>query len=384
MARFLVLMLSLLLMTEVYSSSCENHHCMAVVDAGSTGSRLHIFSYDLINQDQPVQIKEIWSKKIKPGLASINPTNESIKAYLHILLNDAPEQHLPLYFYATAGMRLISKPQQQKIYQVIRQVLLEKSEWQLVDLRTISGQEEGVLGWLAVNYQVGAIDDSNIPWVGVLDMGGASVQISFPIDHAEFMSSEDIVNLDIGTRHVSLYAHSFLGLGQTVMAEQFLDVPSCFISGYILPNKSIGAGDMMTCRPFIEKFINNVHDVHDSVKVPMLQRNIASWYTMGSSVALVKVPLFNFSNHQFTSQSLMEQADHGICHQSWQDLSNQYPTNEYLERYCLFSTYFYTLLVDGYGISTEEPIQFSSNSQDFDWSLGVVLQPSIQQNKNSF
>lgn len=384
MVRFLVVLLTSFMMASAYASSCEKHRCMAVVDAGSTGSRLHIFSYDLNNKNQPIQIKEIWSKKIKPGLASINPTKESMSAYLSILLNDAPEHHLPLYFYATAGMRLVSKSQQRLVYDVIRQSIVDKSEWQLMDLKTITGREEGIFGWLAVNYQLGAFDNPKQPLVGVLDMGGASVQITFPVDQGDSIAEADRVKLQVGSRQLTLFVHSFLGLGQTVMAEQFLDVSSCFISGYILPDESVGAGDMTSCGQVIEKLINHVHDVNDMVKGAMSHRIISSWYTMGGSASLVNVPIFHFSNHRFTSQDLMEQADNQICHRQWDDLSNKYPTNEYLYGYCLYSAYYYALLVDGYGIAPQQPIQYFANSQDFDWSLGVLLQQYVLQSKNSF
>jgi hypothetical protein len=315
----------------------------------------------------------MWSKKIKPGLASINSNKESISAYLSILLNDSPERHVPLYFYATAGMRLLSKPQQQLYYEVIRQWFSEQTEWQLMDAKTITGREEGVFGWLAVNYQLGAFDDATQPMLGVLDMGGASVQAVFPIDDANDISPSDLFKIHVGSRQLNLFVHSFLGLGQTVMAQQFLDVQSCFALGYNLPDESQGNGDATTCRRIIEKLVNQVHDVNEVMKVPMSHRMVSGWYTMGGSASLAKAPLFNFNGKPFTSQGLLEQADNQVCHRQWQDLYNEYPNDEYLYGYCLFSSYYYALMVDGYGLSPQQPIQYSS-AQDIDWSLGVILQ----------
>lgn len=376
MFRIVVIVLSLLIVNEAsaLSTTCEKHSCVAVIDAGSTGSRLHVFAYDLNTYNQPAHIQEIWSKRIKPGLSSINPNKESISAYLSILLNDAPERHLPVYFYATAGMRLLSKPQQQLIYGIIHQWFSDQSEWALLDAKTITGREEGVFGWLSVNYQLGAFENAKKPLVGVMDMGGASVQITFPVDKDDAILASDKAKIQVGSRQLTLYVHSFLGLGQTVMAHQFLDVPSCFSMGYILPNELTGEGDVAGCRQNITKLINDVHNVNDVMRGPMSHSIVSTWDTIGGNASLAKSPLFHFNGKTFTTQGLLDQADNQICHHQWQDLYNQYPTIDSLYEHCLFSAYYYALMVDGYGISSQQPIQYSSNEQDIDWSLGVVLQ----------
>ena len=80
---------------------CEHHQCLGIVDAGSTGSRVHLYTYDLDEQKTPINIVEHWSKKIKPGLASLSPEQATINAYLTELFSDGPNVHsFPIYFYA--------------------------------------------------------------------------------------------------------------------------------------------------------------------------------------------------------------------------------------------------------------------------------------------
>ena len=223
----------------VQNTVCQQRHCLAVVDAGSTGSRLHIYAYDLDDKKRPVQIDQIWLNKVKPGFASIEPQN--IDAYLTNLFLEAPKQNIPVYFYATAGMRLVSQPKQQLYYQTLQQWFATQAPWMLQDAKTISGKQEGLFGWLAVNYKLGTLQSSDKPLVGTMDMGGASVQIALPVEQTDTMDPNDIVRLDTyDDRHITLFVHSFLGLGQTEVSHQYLNSSNCFSYDYPLPNEQSG------------------------------------------------------------------------------------------------------------------------------------------------
>ena len=50
--------------------------CIAVVDAGSTGTRLHLYSYELDSSKMPVSITRLMPvQKKSPGLADISLDN---------------------------------------------------------------------------------------------------------------------------------------------------------------------------------------------------------------------------------------------------------------------------------------------------------------------
>jgi len=358
------------------NDACESRHCLSIVDAGSTGSRLHTYAYDLDNNHYPIHINEIWVKKIKPGLSALDLNESTINDYLTRLLDDAPQKKMPIYFYSTAGMRLLSNAKQQLANETIRHWFDENQQWSLMEAKTINGQEEGVYGWLAINYQLGNFDDTNsakhIP-VGVLDIGGSSVQVTFPVTNMGGINKADLYSVDAGGHHFVLFAHSFLGLGQTLVSQQFFDKKSCFADGYQLPNNGVGKGDAAGCQRDISQLINNVHGVNPIVNRPLAQNPMESWYAIGGVSSFVDDPIFSAENGQFTNRDLREQVDTKICHQLWQDVSAQYPDNDFLYEYCLLSAYYYALMVDGYGLKAEQTIHYIASGQGADWTMGVVL-----------
>lgn len=351
--------------------SCQQRHCLAVVDAGSTGSRLHIYAYDVDDHNTPIQIDEIWVKKIKPGLASVEATPKAIDAYLTTLFADAPESNFPIYFYATGGMRLLSNPLQQSYYQHIKQWLDTQTQSVLLEAKTISGTQEGLFGWLAVNYKLGSLQSIDKPLVGVMDMGGASVQVSFPVEHINSVDPHDLIHVNIYQRDITLFSHSFLGLGQTEVSHQFSTEASCFSNEYPLSNELFGQGNAITCQHAISKLVNSVHQVDGLVKTVIAENPGSTWYTISGLSSLVKESHLSFKNNQFSNQDLLQQANSQFCQQSWQTLS--LTGNEYAFVNCLTASYYYGLIVNGYGIAPNQPINYMPDDSEPDWTLGVVL-----------
>jgi hypothetical protein len=373
--RYIAVLLSLsmlfsLSLKAAAQANCQEHQCMAIVDAGSTGSRFHIYAYDLDSTQTPIHITEIWSKKIKPGFASLELNQTTINNYLATLFSGSPESNLPVYFYATAGMRLLPQPKQQQYYTFIQQWFAEQSAWKLRKAKTITGKEEGLYGWLAVNYQLGSLTKKDQELVGVMDMGGASVQIIFPVQRVSAVNSNDVQQFDLYGRHLNLFIHSFLGLGQSEVTHQFLDEASCFVENYELPTGEPASGDAYSCENDISSLMNAVHKVNRTVQPALGESQVNNWFVLGGMAELAKSKPFQF-NGEFSIQSLLEQANSQVCHQQWSNLNSLYPDNEYLFGYCLFPAYYYALIVDGYGLQPQQPIQFMTENSD--WTLGAVL-----------
>ncbi|KIJ44340.1 hypothetical protein M422DRAFT_78295, partial [Sphaerobolus stellatus SS14] len=184
-----------------------------VIDAGSSGSRMQIYSWrdasvvrDELGQsvfntlprvEKGARDGEDWISKVEPGISTFGEHPDDIPKYLRPLLEHA-EKHIPpslyretpLFLLATAGMRLLPKEQQDAVLDAACDFLRSHSYFKIDNanehgkcgssVRIITGEEEGLFGWIAVNYLMdgfGQKDESAT--FGFLDMGGASTQIAF-------------------------------------------------------------------------------------------------------------------------------------------------------------------------------------------------------------
>lgn len=370
---FIVLIVSIPSFAQAAEVSCKDRQCIAVVDAGSTGSRLHVYAYDVDETNSPIHINEVWNKKIRPGLATIESNTATIDAYLSTLFSGAPNQNIPIYFYATAGMRLLPVSKQKKYYDEVQNWFSQQPQWKLIAAKTISGTDEALYDWLSVNYHLGTLQKEQNEAIGVMDMGGASVQIVFPIQKNSEISPVSQVQLDLYGHHYNLYVQSFLGLGQTEVAHQFLNSASCFANNYPLPDGEPGQGNASSCEQEVSMLMTEVHKVNNQVQPILAANPVNSWYSIGGISNLADSSLFHFNNNKLTNQSLLQQADSEVCHQQWDALNSQFPDDEYVYQYCLFSAYYYALMVDGYGLLAEQSINYIPPEQNLDWTTGVVL-----------
>jgi len=136
----------------------------AIIDAGSSGSRVHIFRYGKLGSLQgPLYIlPKHKSMKIKPGLSAYvaNPDNAgtSLKVLLDFMKEEIPQHswaHTPIWLKATAGMRLVSKDDSAKILHSVRTLLSSKASpflFNSVMAGIMPGNEEGAYSWIAYNY----------------------------------------------------------------------------------------------------------------------------------------------------------------------------------------------------------------------------------------
>jgi hypothetical protein len=375
MIRFLLLIACLAVSNTLYASidSCTDHQCIAVVDAGSTGSRMHVYAYDLDKTNSPININELWSKKVKPGFATIDNNQSTVDAYLSSLFSGAPVHSMPVYFYATAGMRLLPQTKQKVYYQELQQWFARQSDWQLAEGKTITGTEEALFDWLSVNYHLGTLQSVTNQSIGVIDIGGASAQIVFPVQKNSDHHEGSQIGIDLYGQHFNLFARSFLGLGQNEMSHQFLNSASCFAINYPLPDGKAGQGNAAACSQEISALINGVHGVNNAVQPTLAANPVNSWYAIGGIVNLATSKPFHFQNNQLNNQDFLQQADNSVCHEQWESLSNQFPNDEFIGSYCLLPAYYSALMVDGFGFTAEQAVNYFAPDQNLDWAKGVVL-----------
>ena len=86
-----------------------------------------------------------------------------IRPLLEFATKHIPEQYhkeTPLYILATAGMRLIAKDNQEAILSNLRSGINAQYPFLFPEgnLEIISGRQEGIYQWLAINYVLGKLD----------------------------------------------------------------------------------------------------------------------------------------------------------------------------------------------------------------------------------
>lgn len=372
MVRFFCVLASVFFISSqalAFNVICAEQQCIGVVDVGSTGSRLHVYAYK--KEDKTNVTEEIWVKKVTPGFAMLNPEQSHVDTYLNELFEGAPEA-FPVYFYASAGMRLLPTEQQKKYFDAAEN-WFQRSAWSLKEAKTLTGREEGVFAWLSVHEQLRRMPGAYVPrHLSVMDMGGASVQVVSAVDFKHDCHTEDYVDVYLHGKKQTLFVHSFLGLGHTLVVDQFLDEPTCFSDGYTMPNGGTGHGHAHACARQVSKLIDGVHEVHHKLHPALHPEPSRVWYVIEGLAYLLQEEVFNHRENSITNDGLLEQAESAVCHRPWEQVQQGYPDTKNLSRACLSASYYHAL-IRAYGIPPREPIHMIPNTPGVDWTLGVAL-----------
>lgn len=217
---------------------CSHRHVI-IFDAGSTGTRLHLFEFDE-NFGQFNLTCGIY-EETKPGLSAYAKDPEAIRQPLENLLSKAkdaiPESKwfkTPLSLGATAGLRLLPKNEAARILEVCRDVFLN-SGFSVSDksVSMLDESDEGIYCWITANYLLEKFsDESSAAWKknAVFDLGGGSTQVTMAVSD-DFVKNaapdvqQNIHNLTIANRHLRIYTKSILGLGIMAARRQILCYP---------------------------------------------------------------------------------------------------------------------------------------------------------------
>lgn len=203
-----------------------------VIDAGSTGSRVHVYKFNNCGQSPALEYETFMS--LQPGLSSYAGDPTAAAASLDPLLEEAQRvvpAHLrsctPIEVKATAGLRLLPGKDGAAILDEVR--LRLESDWPFAlakedhAVEIMDGKDEGVYAWITANYLLGKIGrgaktGSKDSTMAVMDLGGASTQIvfepTFPEDSPDQLADGDHkYSLSFAGKDYTLYQHSYLGYG---------------------------------------------------------------------------------------------------------------------------------------------------------------------------
>ncbi|KAJ7073963.1 nucleoside-diphosphatase [Mycena amicta] len=230
-----------------------------VVDAGSSGSRVQIYSWrdprmltivkgsalaaSLPKVEKGTRDGENWMSKVEPGISSYADHPETIADHLRPLLAHARnlvQPHLqhetPLFLLATAGMRLLPSEKQAAILKHTCNFLVQHSDFKIdspsqagpcgSSVRIITGEEEGLFGWIAVNYLMDGFQADQTTY-GFLDMGGASTQIAFEPQSAHVDDQMSLIQVRLRLLggeeiHHQVFVTTWLGYGTNQARERYV------------------------------------------------------------------------------------------------------------------------------------------------------------------
>ena len=189
--------------TKERSSSSSSPYVL-IIDGGSTGSRLHAFHYvsNNNNYNNHTSLERLTSTRVfQPLTHFVNASTAEVTEHVLPLFTPELAQLIPtmyhattpVYYAATAGMRLVPLHLQTQVYQRMEQGLQQHPDfpYQIGQLFTLSGDMEALYGVVACNYlqkqqqqrrQGSATHHHHDKPVTVaaLDLGGASTQVALP------------------------------------------------------------------------------------------------------------------------------------------------------------------------------------------------------------
>lgn len=258
-----------------------------VFDAGSSGTRIHIFNMYMPAGGAQVPmidltVRDVQTLKVKPGLSHFaqNDDIEGCKQNIMKLIEFANKfvdlgrrPQTPVVLKATAGLRAVAEPKANAVLAAVRETLRGttykfQNEW--VDI--IKGKEEAGLAWVAANYLQGTFagpSTSPSNSIGVIEMGGGSTQVSFQVDASESSKLLDIDRFVFTTasrQQYFVYAHSYLGYGQDYAQNKLKNLMDaagttdpCYPKGHSRkdsPGKVVnGTGDADSCKSKIQSLV---------------------------------------------------------------------------------------------------------------------------------
>ncbi|CAN1247238.1 Apyrase 2, partial [Linum grandiflorum] len=225
-----------------------------IFDAGSSGSRVHVFCFDRNMDLVPIGKDLELFVQLKPGLSYYAKDPRAAAESLTSLLDKAegtvPKElrsKTPVRVGATAGLRTLEGDASDRILQAVRDLLKDRSTLKsdANSVTVLDGSQEGSYQWVTINYLLGKLGRSYASTVGVVDLGGGSVQMAYAISEADAAKSPKLTGgedtyvhkmLLKGTTYY-LYVHSYLHYGLLAARAEMLKVSDgssnpCVLAGY--------------------------------------------------------------------------------------------------------------------------------------------------------
>ncbi|XP_076896477.1 apyrase 2-like [Bidens hawaiensis] len=394
-----------------------------VFDAGSSGSRVHVFCFDhkldLVRIGDGLELFE----QLKPGLsAHAADPKEAADSLLPLLekaeavVPQAMREKTPVKVGATAGLRQLGVDASERILQAVKDVLKVKSSLKSDDdwVTVLDGTQEGAYQWVTINYLLKKLGKKYSQTVGVVDLGGGSVQMAYAISEADAAKAPRITNGEdtyvkemflMGQKYY-LYVHSYLKYGLLAARAEILGVEKdsdnpCILAGFngvykyggndykasALPSGS----NWNKCREAAIKALKVNEPACTHMKCTFGgvwnggggdgQKNLfvaSFFFDRAAEAGFVDAskPVATVSPAEF------QKAAQAACATTLEDAKSKYPHVESgnLPYLCMDLVYQYTLLVDGFALQPQQQItlvkkvEYQNSLVEAAWPLGSAIE----------
>ena len=384
-----------------------------VLDCGSSGTRLHMYFWDDPRGPVREHRPDNATLDIEPGISSFAATPDQLGRYIQPLLDTAaravPEEAQSttrLLAQATAGMRLLTAAQQERIWAALSSRFRD-TPFLFVDgdALTISGNYEGLYGWMAASYLANVRYGSGA--FGYLDLGGASTQIAFVPDGASPSLLQDAYRVRQGRESARVYAHSYMRSGQNEAMERLLEaLPGagqrtslycpCFNEGYQVTRELCGpsgecamttirgAGNWSACSALATALLHNDYEclLPPCAAFGVYQPNTTDVRFVASSgyfYAAAGLGLIKQGCPTNLTRESFVKAGNSFCGQPWALVN----TSHYASMYCFLSAYVPSLL-SAFGLGGEDRhVEYAGSlgGSEVSWALGSQLYEIAEQDR---
>ncbi|XP_023619183.1 ectonucleoside triphosphate diphosphohydrolase 3 [Myotis lucifugus] len=410
-----------------------------VLDAGSSRTTVYVYQWPAEKENNTGVVTQTSRCSVKgSGISSYGKNPQDAPKAFEDCMRKVKEQipaHLQgsthIYLGATAGMRLLRLQNETAANEVLASIqnYFKSQPFDFRGAQIISGQEEGIYGWITANYLMGNFLEKDLwhMWVhpngvettGALDLGGASTQISFAVGEKAELNTSDIIKVSLYGYVYTLYTRSFQCYGRNEAEKRFLamllQVPEwgagsrCFLGGLSYPRNystTFTAGHLFDSL-CTEELRPGGYDPDDTITFegtgdPLLCRvKVASLFAFrachdreiccfdGVYQPEVKGSFVAFAGFFYTANALnlsgsfslnaFNSSTWDFCSQDWSQLPLLLPRFDevYARSYCFSAHYIYHLLVSGYKFTedTWPQIHFKKevDNSSIAWSLGYML-----------
>ncbi|KXG48629.1 Nucleoside phosphatase GDA1/CD39 [Penicillium griseofulvum] len=224
--------------TKPFDSSKPLIQYALMIDAGSTGSRIHVYRFNNCGPTPELENEVFEQTKPKEGGSGLSSFREdaegaamSLDPLMDVAVKSVPEEYRscsPVAVKATAGLRLLGPEMSDKILEAVRHRLETVYPFPVVSkekggVQIMDGSDEGVYAWITTNYLLGKIGGPDeTPTAAIFDLGGGSTQIVFQPTFEQskaggmpehLAAGDHKYDLNFGGRQFELYQHSHLGYG---------------------------------------------------------------------------------------------------------------------------------------------------------------------------